>query len=77
MGIAMPMKYIYGNPLAVKYVGWVHGLLFVVYVALLAILSSEHNWPKRRTAFGFLGAVLPFGTFIFDRYLMKQPHETV
>jgi integral membrane protein len=30
--IAMPLKYFYNQPLAVKYVGWAHGALFVAYI---------------------------------------------
>ena len=29
MFIAMPVKYVLGNPLLVKYIGLAHGLLFV------------------------------------------------
>ena len=32
LGIAMPLKYGFDMPLAVKYLGWVHGALFVVYI---------------------------------------------
>ena len=35
--IAMPMKYFMGLPLAVKFVGMTHGVLFVVYCLLLAL----------------------------------------
>ena len=65
--IAMPMKYMMGMPLAVKMVGWVHGLLFVVYVVLLGMVRAEQGWSAKKTALAFLAAVLPFGTFVFDR----------
>jgi integral membrane protein len=45
--IAMPLKYLAGQPLAVKYVGWAHGVLFVLY--LLAVLET---WISRRWPFG-------------------------
>ena len=34
LGIAMPLKYFADMPLAVKYIGWLHGLLFVLYMVL-------------------------------------------
>jgi integral membrane protein len=34
--IAMPMKYYFGMPMAVKIVGMAHGVLFVAYCLLLA-----------------------------------------
>jgi len=31
IGVAMPLKYLAGQPLAVKIVGWAHGVLFVIF----------------------------------------------
>lgn len=65
--VAMPLKYMMGQPLAVKIVGMAHGVLFVLYVCVLAIMRAEHNWSARKTLLGFAAGVLPFGTFIFER----------
>ena len=35
LGVAMPLKYAFGLPLAVKIVGMAHGVLFLAYCALL------------------------------------------
>ena len=72
LGVAMPLKYVWGEPLAVRYVGMAHGLLFVAYIALLGVLRGEYNWSARRTLEGFAAAVLPFGTFIFERKLSRE-----
>ena len=32
LGIAMPLKYMFDQPLAVTYVGWAHGILFILYI---------------------------------------------
>lgn len=65
--IAMPIKYVMGNPLAVRYVGWVHGLLFVVYLAAAAAASDAQNWSGKKLSLAIIAAVLPFGPFIFDK----------
>ncbi|MGN6531837.1 MAG: DUF3817 domain-containing protein, partial [Ginsengibacter sp.] len=31
LGVAMPLKYLYDFPVAVKVTGWIHGLLFILY----------------------------------------------
>jgi integral membrane protein len=67
--IAMPLKYVYGMPMAVRLVGWVHGLLFIGYVAMLGSVRVEYGWSFRKTSLAFLAAVLPFGVFVFDRSL--------
>ena len=33
--VAMPMKYMLDMPLAVKYTGWAHGVLFMLYIGAL------------------------------------------
>ena len=72
MGIAMPLKYLAHRPEAVKYVGWLHGLLFVTFIATVSFVYFERNWPFKRVILAFIAAFLPFGTFIFDRWLQKQ-----
>ncbi len=72
LGIAMPLKYAAGQPEAVKYVGWAHGGLFVLYLLALGHVSSETDWPLRKIAVAFFAAVVPFGPFILDRQLRRD-----
>ena len=72
LGIAMPLKYRYGMPLAVKYLGWLHGLLFVVYGYVLFPTASHLKWSFGRIFFALVASVLPFGPFLFDRNLKKS-----
>jgi integral membrane protein len=65
--IAMPLKYLAGMPLAVRYVGWIHGLLFMAYVAVMLLAAVDRGWSLWKTAMGFVAAVVPFGTFYADR----------
>lgn len=65
----MPLKYFAGMPEAVKYTGWVHGLLFIAYCSMAYIVKEEKKWPFKMLAWAFLAAFLPFGTFIFDKKL--------
>lgn len=69
LGIAMPLKYFAGLPLAVKVVGWIHGVLFVLFcLALLRVLIVA-RWPLGRAVILFIAALLPFGPFVADRRL--------
>ena len=70
--IAMPLKYLYGWPLAVKYTGWAHGLLFVGYVAMAYYAKEIYNWPFSKFIQAFIAAWLPLGTFVFDKRLKKE-----
>lgn len=70
--IAMPLKYMAGDPRAVLYVGWVHGLLFMIYILTLIIVAIKLEWKFKKTAFAFLASLMPFGTFIMDKSLKKE-----
>ena len=70
--IAMPMKYIWHQPLAVKYTGWAHGVLFVLYMLLLLLVWIELKWKFTRVLWAFVASLIPFGTFILDKQLQKE-----
>src|SRR6187399_1066768 len=70
--IAMPLKYMLDMPLAVKYTGWAHGLLFVLYIGALLHAAFAYRWSIVKIALGFIASVLPFGTFVFDAKVVKQ-----
>jgi integral membrane protein len=72
--IAMPLKYMMGMPMAVTYVGWAHGALFILYIYLVFPTSRSLKWGFSRTLFALMASVLPFGPFIFDRNLKKSQH---
>ena len=69
LGVAMPLKYFAGMPLAVKIAGWTHGLLFLAFCLLLLVAHGERRWPMRWTAMIFVAGLLPFGPFLIDRRL--------
>ena len=48
--VAMPLKYLAGLPLAVRLVGSLHGLLFLLFMVALARVARQRRWPLRRTA---------------------------
>ena len=72
MGIAMPLKYLANTPEPVKYIGWIHGLLFIAFMLAVLIVYFQKGWPFKRVVLAFIAAFLPFGTFVFDRWLRKQ-----
>ena len=72
LGFAMPLKYIWHEPLAVKYVGWIHGVLFMLYISFAVIVKQEQQWSIKKLFTAFICAFLPFGTFYFDSQLKKE-----
>ena len=71
LGIAMPMKYFFGFPMAVKIVGMAHGVLFIAYCLLLALQMRANKWNLLFGIYLFVATLIPFGTFVTDRRLAK------
>jgi len=70
--IAMPLKYWAGLPLAVKYVGWAHGLLFVLYIAFLIMAWQERKWSIGKVIVLFIASLLPFVPFYVEKKLKEE-----
>ena len=72
LGVAMPLKYWAGLPLAVRVVGSLHGLLFVAFLFALFRVTVERAWPFKRWLSALISSIVPFGTFVFDRSLKRE-----
>jgi len=70
--VAMPLKYLAGMPMAVKITGWMHGMLFMIFVLALALVQKKHKWPLLKSFWAFVASLVPFGTFWLDRELKKE-----
>lgn len=70
--IAMPLKYMYGMPEAVRLVGSIHGGLFVIFMALLIAVYLRQTMTLKQCAAAFVASVLPFGAFVFDAYIKRR-----
>ncbi|MEL6611730.1 MAG: DUF3817 domain-containing protein [Bacteroidota bacterium] len=70
--IAMPLKYLADQPEAVSIVGWVHGVLFVLFGVALLIAMQDEGWSLKKAAVIFIAAVVPFGPFVIDRQLKRE-----
>lgn len=70
-GIAMPLKYFAGMPLAVRIVGSVHGALFVALVVMLVLAIRKVPISLGLAAAGIAAAVVPGGPFLLDRHLAR------
>ncbi len=67
--IAMPLKYRFEMPAAVSLVGWVHGVLFMIFLGFLMFISQKKAWPERFMFLVVLSSMVPFGMVAMDRKL--------
>lgn len=70
--VAMPLKYAADAPEAVKYTGWVHGILFMVYLGAAIHRKMVKGWDYFTTGLALLAAILPFGPFLFHHFFEKK-----
>lgn len=70
--IAMPLKYFMQIPEAVKYTGWAHGILFITFLWFAFEVMGSLKKPFLWFVKAFAAAIIPLGTFIFDRQLKKE-----
>jgi integral membrane protein len=53
----------------VTVLGPIHGALFIAYVLLALSLRPDQGWSTKTTLLILLGAVVPFGGYVVDRWL--------
>ena len=72
LGIAMPLKYLAGKPEAVRFVGSVHGALFIAYLLTVALAARRFRWKSTTVVLAVASAVIPLGPFWFDAKLRRE-----
>jgi len=70
--IAMPLKYIWGEPGAVRVVGMIHGILWMAFCVVLWDAKQKVGWSWKMAAIPLVAGLLPFGPFIIDRRLRES-----
>jgi len=69
LGVAMPLKYFAGMPLAVTIVGSAHGVLFIALAAFTLKAMRERGKPFGWGVRMGVASLIPFATFALDRGL--------
>ena len=75
LGIAMPLKYAASLPQAVLAVGWAHGVLWTLYMFAAVRCAFAYGWRFRTFLGAGVASILPFGPFVFDRWLRGDPSK--
>lgn len=73
--IAMPLKYRFGLPIAVKFAGGLHGVLFLGFAMSLYQAHHEHRWPRRRSLRLLAASLVPGSLIWMDRELRRLARE--
>ena len=72
MLVAMPLKYLAGEPRLVELVSPVHGFLYVVYLVTAVALARRARWTVWRTLGVMLAGTVPFVSFLVERRVTRD-----
>ena len=75
--IAMPLKYLANIPIGVTVVGGLHGVLFVAFIILAYLVMDRYNKNFMWMLKAFVASILPFGTFVMDKYWKKEELQAI
>ena len=70
--VASYVKRTGGGELGVQILGPIHGALFILYVVIALNLRSQAGWSTKTTFWILVGAVLPFGGYVVDWWLLRR-----
>jgi len=71
--VAMPLKYIFLYPFVTKYMGLVHGSLFLLFIFNTLSVGIEQRWDFKKTTWKvLLACVIPFGVFYIDKKILRK-----
>ncbi len=72
LGVAMPLKYFAGLPATVKIAGWIHGVLFMLYLFAVAEVTIRRRLSLVLAFGALVASLIPFGTFALDARLRRE-----
>lgn len=75
--VAMPLKYVAGQPWLVPPLGWLHGIAFVLYVATMIMTFRHLRVGPRGWLRTVAASLVPLGTFINDPWLKELGDESL
>ena len=65
--IAVPLRYLGGEPHLSETISPIHGFLYIVYLAATVDLARRADWSVLRTLGVMLAGTVPFLSFVVER----------
>lgn len=70
--VAMPLKHGLDEPLAVRVLGAIHGVLFLAWLGALVRSARASGWPRDLRWLGFVTSMIPIGFVFFEAALAEH-----
>ncbi|WP_434652446.1 DUF3817 domain-containing protein [Pseudomonas sp. R3-56] len=72
LGVAVPLKHLFGYPHAVSWLGPVHGVAFIIYIWLTLNVASAQGWSQSHLLRVVTAAFVPLGGFFTALFLLQN-----
>ena len=69
---AMPLKYFFAEPMAVKIFGMMHGILFILFCIALYNAMKKYDWKFGFSLKLFILSLIPFCFILIEKEIMKK-----
>lgn len=70
--VAMPLKYVFALPMAVRIAGSIHGLLFVSFILTLYQARTDRRWSIKLTLQLLVVSLIPGSLFWLDKRIREM-----
>jgi integral membrane protein len=69
--VTVPLKKIYNYHWPNKIVGMSHGILFIAYIILVFLNTRKEKWSWKTSLYLYVASIIPFGTFVAEKKILK------
>jgi integral membrane protein len=69
--VTMFLKYKMNMPEPNKWIGYIHGFLFIIYCLYVAYFFIKEKWNFKTSLILFITAFVPFGTFWAEKKYLR------
>ena len=73
--VAMPLKYVFGQPQLVSIVGVAHGFLYMIFLLAALDLARRSHWQLPFAALILVLGTVPVLSFVAERMATRKVHE--
>lgn len=75
--VAMPMRYLAGDPTLVAIVGPTHGFFYMGYIVCTLLLAERCRWKPLQALLVLLAGTVPIASFVAERRVTEQVQRQV
>lgn len=73
--VAVPLRYLGGEPRLSETISPIHGFFYVVYLGVTVDLARRAGWTTVRTVLVMLAGTVPFLSFVVERRMTQDVEQ--